>query len=430
MEETIKYPGFRWFVAITYVAVIVSSALSLISIAPLLGDVAKTIGQDIGVTAGIVMSTFNLFVAFGAIAGGVIIDRFGVIRTWFGSLILLIIGSLLTPVLGNTGTGMTIIRIIQGAGTGPIMGCCAAVAAEWFPKKERGILTGMQGLSMGAGVAVGTTLGPLLAHATGNWMSGLACEAGISIAAFIMVVVVALGPKPPVVDDVSDNNSSHDLAKTARDFKEAMFQPATLGTLAVCFALSWVFQAMGDLTPSYLAVDAPVGLGKGTLAAGSIYSTFSIAFMVGAMASGFMTTKVFKGKSRNTILIGWILSTITVYGIIVSEIYSQQGTLIVDLVICGLFMAMVQPPAYAFIATNYPEHITGKVGGTICGLSIFGGVGGATAGAYALHATGHYTAGVLIMVVVSIIGIIGAIFVKTPKIYASVSENSKNNVQQ
>ena len=429
-EESIKYPGFRWFVAITYVVVIISSALSLISIAPLLGDVAKTIGQDIGVTAGLVMSTFNLFVAFGAIAGGVIIDKFGVIRTWFGALTLLIIGSLLTPFLGNTGTGMTIIRVIQGAGTGPIMGCCAALAAQWFPKNERGILTGMQGLSMGAGVAIGTIIGPLLAHATGDWKIGLACEAGISLVALIMVIVVAIGPKPPVVEDISPNNTSHDLAKTAIDFKTAMFQPATLGTLAVCFALSWVFQAMGDLTPSYLAIDPPVGLGKGNLLAGSIYSTFSIAFMVGAVASGFVTTKLFKGKSRNTIIIGFIVSAITIYGLNVSAIFSEQGTLIFDLIICGLFMSMVQPPAYAFIATCYPEHVTGKVGGTIVGLSIFGGVGGATAGAYFLHATGHYFMGVNIMVLVSLLGIIGAIFIKTPKIYQSINENSAENIQQ
>jgi MFS family permease len=244
-----------------------------------------------------------------------------------------------------------------------------------------------------------------------------------------MVIVVAIGPKPPVVEEISSNNS-HDLAKTAKDFKTAMFQPATLGTLVVCFALSWVFQAIGDLTPSYLAVDPPVGLGKGALVAGSIYSSFSIAFMFGAMASGFVTNKIFKGRSKNTILIGFIVAAITTYGLNVSGIISQQGILIFDLVICGLFMSMVQPPAYAFIASYYPEHVVGKVGGTIVGLSIFGGVGGATAGAYALHATGHYTLGVIIMVAVMLIGAIGTIFIKPPKLYESVENNHTNSVQQ
>lgn len=428
-QETIKYPTFRWFVAITYVLVVVSSALALISITPLMGEVAKTIGQSIGITVGIVMSTFNLLVALGAITGGIFIDKFGVTRVWVGSLTLLIIGSLLTPVLGNTGTGMTIIRVIQGAGTGPIMGCCAALAAQWFPQNERGILTGMQGLSMGAGVAIGTIVGPLLANATGSWQSGLAWEAVFSAVALIMTIVVIFGPKPPVVEEIS-SESSHDLAQTARDFKIAMFQPATLGTLLVCFCLSWVFQAIGDLTPSYLAVDAPVGLGKGPLVAGSMYSSFSIAFMFGAMASGVVTNKIFKGKAKNTILLGFIVAAITTYGLNVSGIVSQDAVLIFDLIICGLFMSMIQPPAYAFIASYYPEHIVGKVGGTIVGLSIFGGVGGATMGAYALHVTGHYTMGVIIMVALLLIGAIGTIFIKPPKMYQSVYENSAEKAQQ
>lgn len=425
-EETIKYPGFRWFVAITYVVVIISSALALISIAPLMGEVAHTIGLDIGTTAGIVMSTFNLLVAFGAIAGGPIIDKFGVVKVWFGCLALLLIGALLTPVLGTSGQGMFIIRCIQGAGTGPIMGCAAALAAQWFPAKERGILTGMQGLSMGAGVAVGTIIGPALATATGSWQTGLAWESVITMVAVVMAVIIVLGPKPPVVVEETPKS----LTVAAKDFKTAMLQPATLGALICCFGLSWVFQAMGDLTPSYLAIASPVGLGKGALLAGTIFSAFSFAFMIGAMAGGVITLKVFKGKAKYTILIGFIMSAITVYGLKLSEITSSQSTLVIVLIICGFFMALVQPPVYAFIAVHYPEHIVGKVGGTITGLSIFGGVAGATAGAYFLHATGRYMMGMNTIVVVCLIGLIGTVLLNPPKIYASANRDSELEKQE
>lgn len=423
-EETIKYPGFRWFVAITFVFVIISSALGLISITPLMGDVAKTIGQDIGVTAGIVMSTFNLLVAFGAIAGGPIIDRFGVVRVWFGCLALLAIGALLTPVLGNTGSGMTIIRVIQGAGTGPIMGCAAALAAQWFPVKERGILTGMQGLAMGAGVAIGTTLGPVLANAAGGWQKGLAWETVITLVAFIMVIIVAVGPKPPVTESNSEN--SENLSSIAKDVKTAMLQPSTLGALVCAFGLAWIFQAFNDLTPSFLAIAAPVGLGKGTLQAGQMFSIVSIAFMIGSMSAGFITEKLFKGSVRTTVLLGFIVSAITVYGLKLSGIVSAQTILMIDLIICGFFMSQIQPQVNAFIAVHYPEHIVGKVGGTIYGLSVFGGVAGATAGAYGIHATGHYMMSMNIIVVVCVIGAIGTILLNPPRIYAS--NTSKSNL--
>jgi len=428
-EETIKYPGFRWFVAITYIVVIISSALVLISITPLMGEVAKSIGQDVGVTAGIVMSTFNLLVALGAIAGGPIVDKFGVTKVWFGCLALLILGQLLTPVLGHSGTGMTVLRVIQGAGTGPIMGCCAALAAQWFPKKERGILTGMQGLAMGAGVAIGTIVGPALAQVTGNWQTGLACEAGFTILALIMAIVVAVGPKPPVVD-VQASDSEH-LGDIAKEVKTAILQPATISALICAFGLAWVFQAMGDLTPSYLAIDPPVGLGKGALLGGTIFSTFSVAYMIGAVSSQFFTDKVCKGSTRTTIFIGFIISAITVFGLKISGIVLNQSILIVVLIISGLFMSMIQPQVNAFLAVNYPEHLVGKVGGTIYGLSVFGGVGGATAGAYALHATGGYLMGLNIIVIVCVIGTLGTIFLKPPKMYISASENSTDSgIQQ
>lgn len=424
MESTVKYPGFRWFVAITFVCVIVSSAFGLISITPLMGNVAQSIGKDVGTTAGIVMSTFNLLVALGAIAGGAIIDKFGVIKVWIGCLALLLIGALLTPVLGHSGTGMTVVRVIQGAGTGPIMGCTAALAAQWFPSKERGILTGLQGLAMGAGVAIGVILGPLLAQAAGSWQTGLAYESVFTIISFIMVIVVAKGPKPPAVENILVDSGNSTLV--AKEFKVAMMQPSTLGALICAFGLSWIFQAFNDLTPSFLAIDPPVGLGKGTVLAGSMFSAVSIAFMIGSMCATVITDKIFKGNAKYTILLGFIVSAVTVFGLNISGIVSSQGTLMADLLICGFFMSMIQPQVLAFIAKVYPENITGKVGGTIFGLSVFGGVGGATAGAYGLHLTGYYKLSMIIIVVVCVIGIIGTVFLKVPKIYDATSTKKSN----
>lgn len=424
-EETVKYPGFRWFVGITFVVVIISSALSLISITPLLGEVAKTIGLDIGVTAGIVMSTFNLLVAFGAIAGGLIIDKFGVIKVWFGCLALLLIGQILIPFLGGSGKGMTIIRVIQGAGSGPIMGCAAALAAQWFPKKERGILTGMQGLAMGAGVAIGTTLGPVLAKAAGSWQKGLAMEGIFTAVALVMVIIVAMGPKPPVVEEITESSDSLNIAQ---EVKTAMLQPATFGALICAFGLAWIFQAFNDLTPSFLAIPAPVGLGKGALLAGQMFSIVSIAFMIGSMGGEFITEKIFKGSVRSTVLAGFIVSAVTVYGLKITGIVSSQGLLMVDLIICGLFMSFIQPQVNAFVAKNYPGHITGKVGGTIYGLSVFGGVGGATAGAYFLHSTGRYMMSITVIIIVCVIGAAGTMLLNPPKIYAAENVKSKSHV--
>jgi hypothetical protein len=61
-------------------------------------------------------------------------------------------------------------------------------------------------------------------------------------------------------------------------------------------------------------------------------------------------------------------------------------------------------------------------------LSVFGGVGGASAGAYGLHITGLYQISLTIIVVVCVIGAIGTVILNTPKIYVSNTNKTKINI--
>src|SRR4051812_11627555 len=110
MNERI-YPRFRWFVLITLLVVTSTSSVALISPAPLIGEMIKSMptlspGQISGVTMGI----FTLFVAVAALAGGFLLDKFGVIRVYIGGLMLIIIGELLVPFIGTSLWGLGLIR--------------------------------------------------------------------------------------------------------------------------------------------------------------------------------------------------------------------------------------------------------------------------------------------------------------------------------
>ncbi len=419
MEKTVNYPRFRWFVVATYVLVTVASAFALISIAPLQVEVARTIGLDMGITVGIVMGTFNLLVALGAITGGAIIDRFGLVRVWFGCLGLLILGAVLTPLIGDTPKGITFVRIIQGAGTGPIMGCVPALAAQWFPAKERGIVAGLQGLAMGIGVTVGIVLGPMLAHLTGSWQTGLFWEGVFSsVIAFILVVIVALGPKPPVTHSVGKEEN---LSEITAEVKLALAQPTTWIAVICNFGLTWIFQAFNDLTPVYLSVDPPVGLGKGAIGSGQMFSLVSFIFMIGAVSGGFITEKLFKGREKPVIMMGYIVSCAAAYSLRVAGIVANDTSLLIALVLFGFFSSLIQPQVMAFISKHYPEHITGKVGGIVYGISVFGGVAGVATGAAALHATGQYIVSITIVAGVCVVGAIATSFLSPPQVYSQVN---------
>ncbi|MBP2654031.1 MAG: rane protein, major facilitator superfamily [Firmicutes bacterium] len=408
------YPAFRWFVFIAICIVTASTAVALIAPAPLMGPIAKTLGISLGEATGATMGSFNLFVGISALLGGWFLDKFGAVRVWIASLILIIVGEVAMPSFGTSFGGLNALRIIQGIGTGPIMASTARVAAQWFPVQERGIVTGIQGMAMGLGIAIGFMLAPAVFGATGDWAETLAWLSIMPIIALVMALIIAFGPKAPNSEVVVGGAS----ASSANDFMQALKLPATWAAIACVTWAGWIFQGINDLVPAYIAIDAPIGLGKGPMVAGQYMTIFSVAFMVGAVLSGFLVEKVFGGRSRPVVFLGFAGTAVFSIGLKFPVVTSSDTALIGCLILAGLFSALLTPPSIAFIARNYPEHITGKLGGMAQGIGIFGGTAGVFAGAYALHSTGFYYASLYIVVVISIIGCIFALGQNPPKIFS------------
>lgn len=410
------YPKFRWFVLLTLLIVTSISSLALISPAPLIGEMIKNMpylspGQITGVTMGI----FNLFVAVAALAGGFLIDKMGVIRVYIGGLALIIIGYILMPFIGDTLWGMGLIRFLQGFGTGPIMGAAAAIATSWFPVKERGFVTGIQGFAVSFGIAIGFILVPKMLQATGDWQSALLWLAPFSCIGLILTLIVAFGPKPPVTAVIETGTTNKG------ELLSAIKKPITWIIIACVFLLSWVYQAFNDLTPGYLALDAPVGLGKG--AAGSqLLVGAQISFMIGSIVSGFINDRFLKGNVRPLITTGFLLGAIFAFAMKVPAIYSNTTLLVTSLTLAAFFFSFVNPQAMAYIANNYPKQITGSLGGLTMGIGIFGGTLGVAAGASALHTTGFYGMSINIMCGIALLGFLLALCLRTKSSTSKITD--------
>jgi MFS family permease len=420
--NAVIFPAFRWFVLATLCVVTASTAVALIAPAPLMGPIAKTLGVSLGEATGATMGLFNLFVAISCFIGGWFIDRFGAVRVWIGSLLIIIVGLVLMPVVGTTFGGMSFLRVIQGCGTGPIMGSTAMIAAQWFPVRERGTVTGIQGMSMGLGIAIGFMVAPGIFQSNGNWASTIAWLSAFNILGLLLVLVVNFGPKPPS-QPILDNCEAPVGNET--DFKLALRRPATWAVAFSVLMLGWIFQGFNDITPGYLAIEAPVGLGKGPMAAGKFMMAVQVAFMIGAVLSGFVTEKVFGGRSKPVVFIGFIGTLVFCSSIKFAGVYSNETTMLICMILAGLFMALVQPTSIAFIAKNYPEHITGRLGGMVQAMSVVGGTMGVFAGATALHTTGNYLMSINIIAIIAIIGLIVSQGQNPPKDFC-VIEDQKN----
>ncbi|WP_024287274.1 MFS transporter [Cellulomonas sp. KRMCY2] len=429
--KEITYSPFRWVVLATLFIVTATTALALISPAPLIPNIFGSQFADpamidqvlkgevplpdgllsIGQIAWMTMGWFNLAVAVAALLGGYFVDKLGFVWIYVIGIALIVTGWLLVGTIGDTYNGMMVIRTIQGIGTGPIMASAAAVAATRFPIKERSIVTGTQGAAMSAGIGLGLAFMPKLAVSQGGWESALVSLWPVAVVALAMTAVVAFGPKQAPVEAVAE--SAEQVAEAKHALRKALATPTVWAAIACIVILSWVFQAFNDLTPAYLRLAAPVGVG---FANGSTLLSYAqIANFLGAFAGGIVTERFFRGRVRPALTIGFTMGAVFGLGLLLPAATSSAGLMAVFLCVAAFFFAWVNPNALGYIAKTFPASITGKLGGYAMGIGVFGGTAGVAAGAAALHATGRYTVSILIMVGVCALGVVPALFLRQAK---------------
>jgi MFS family permease len=412
MDELV-YSKFRWYILITLIICTASTAIGLIGPAPITGDIMKTLGQDDpGKVLQVTMTTFNLFVAISALCGGILMDKFGVIKVFIGGIVMISLGAFLVPVIGDSIPGLLFVRFLQGAGTGPIMASSAPLAAAYFPHKERSILAGFQGFSVALGVVIGLMLIPRLTASFGDWQKALMMVGPLGLVGIIMAFIINFGPKPPQA--FSEKTQEEHEASVAHAFKKALSQPVTWVVIAAYFLMSWAFQALIDLTPSYIALDPPTGLGLGAVKGGDYLTLAEILFMIGAVLGGFVTDKIFKGDGRPLMATGFLLGAVFSLLIKYDFITSNHSILVFCLSCAGFFYSFVNPQCVGYIAKNYPKEITGKLGGLATGIAIFGGFAAPAVGGMAISITGRYLMSITILSGILFLGFIVSLFL-TPK---------------
>ncbi|MHB8076398.1 MFS transporter [Desulfosporosinus fructosivorans] len=416
MENSTVYPKFRWFVFLTMIIATIAGAVVMISPSPLVGEVAKGLGVNLGTISAALMAVFTLALGVSAILSGTLVDKLGVTRSYVFGLVVMVIGTILIPFTGNSIGALIVIRVIQGVGQGPITGSISRLAADWFPVQERGLVTGFQGLATSLGVLLGFVIAPTVFASTLSWKAGITWGGFILLLiSLVCTLVVAFGPKPPIV--------SIKTASPKVVFKPFLKMRITWVCILSVVFLCWLFGSFNELTPGYFAVPVPTGLGRGPMVAGQMMMIFQIAFMIGAVLSGFLSENVFGGKEKPLVVLGFTLAAIFCFSIKFSFVYENPIILTICLLIAGISMGMPNPLILGYISKYFPESITGKLGGMALGIGTLISSVGVLIGSMALRSTGTYQLSIVIVSVVAIIGLINALGVKTPK--ETIGTNNK-----
>ncbi|MBP2653976.1 MAG: rane protein, major facilitator superfamily [Firmicutes bacterium] len=414
---------FRWLVLLAVGLVAAVTGVNSLHFTPVLGDVASELGVSLPAAQSSILGIFVFVVALSTIISGAMADRFGVIPVLLVGNLAGVVPNLLFPFVGDIFGAVIVLRIVQGFGAGAVFSLIPLVAAHWFTDGERGRVVGTGMTMLNAGMMTGVMASPLVFQEVGNWRATMGWIGVVEAVLFLYTLYIVCNYKANEQAKVRVNETVQDDAyepkpvanayqSTVADdsgldqLKHALGSPTTYIGIIVCICISWLINALNDLTPQYFALDAPTGVGFGRVMAGKLMVLVQLGTVFGGVIGGFVMDKIFRGNPKPVLVAGFIIAMVAVYVIMIPGIYNDAVVLMLDLFFAGLGVAFLNPAAAVFVAQVYPERIVGRIVGMWLGIGAFGGAIGIFVSALALHATGTYQ---LIVELFAIVGIVGLV---------------------
>jgi MFS transporter, ACS family, hexuronate transporter len=176
---------------------LIMAAQTMANVGPLgIPSVAPLIREDLGLSmaqAGSFISAYYIGPSLISLPAGWMADRWGVRTSMAGGQAIIAIG--LVAVAGSHAfTPLVILMIIAGAGYGILNPTTTKAGISWFPRRQRGTVTGLKQVGLPLGGALGALLMPPLALRVG-WRAAVALAA--SIVVLLAVVTWLLYREPP-----------------------------------------------------------------------------------------------------------------------------------------------------------------------------------------------------------------------------------------
>lgn len=369
MNEKTIYPAYRWLVLLVCCFALIAYSIDMIVYAPILGEIAKDLRIEMGTVINLAMA-FAVAVAVAMMFGGILVDRCGLTAVFVLGLLCASVPATIMPWIGHSYSVVFISRLIQGvvaisfATIGPIL-------ALWFPRREHGLAGGIMMCSLSIGPAVGLIASPEILAAVGSWQKTVAI---LSIPGWVaMVLAIIVTRRPPNPDIVRAVTEAAKSVAGDVTYRKIFAMPMTwIGTFIVFFN-AWGIYSLYNLIPPYLATPAPMGVGLGPVMAGKLSLALAIVGIPAFICGGIFFDKIARGRHKPAIFIGFIMTGLFTYFLLLPGVYQNTALLVICLIIAGWGMSFMAPSLSAFIAMNYPPNFVGSMTGWWFGFGTFGG---------------------------------------------------------
>ncbi len=409
MSEAMQYTRFRWAILFVAATSVVCAMMITMSLAPLVGEISKDLGIDVGATSFAFLGLPMLVLAAGIGLSGFLIDRLGVFPVIITSQLLLVLATAAIAFFGDNYAALLLIRIIQGIGGAGLIAAFTPALALWFPPRELGRVISFQGIAVPIGLMLGLNGGPQLSRVFGSWHFGVS-----ALSVVVLIVLLISLPVAIMAKRLRPGGLQHEN-KGAADSMGILFRmPAFWLGMAIVGLGFWVSSAFSNLTPGFLAVAKPVGAGFGPQSAGSLMSIVTLFTIAAAPLAGFLVDKVFRGRDLVVILIGWVMTAVAFLLIALPSVYGNRIALISALLIAGCANPFVVVTIMAFAGKVFPSNLIGRACGFWMSIAFFAGSAGVMVESLALHATGNYRLPMIITSVCGILGLLISMALKAP----------------
>ncbi|OLL29265.1 MFS transporter [Burkholderia sp. SRS-W-2-2016] len=358
---------YRWFIVFM---LFLACAISYLDRAAL-SVAAPLIAKDLQLDAahlGIVFSAFFVGYALFCFVGGYAADRFGAKRVLIVAIGLWSIFCGLTAA-ASTLLSLLVIRVIFGAGEGPLATCTSKIISNWFERKEQTTAVGFanSGLQLGAALA-----GPIVGLMALHWGWRIPF---IVIGAFGLLWVLmwsifstdrpehnrwARGMVSPSMQAKVDHTESKALPKMS--LGHYLTSPTIWATSLAYFGYAYILYFFLSWFPSYLMMERHL-----SLSSMSIVNVIPWLLGFAGIALGGLTSDMIYRwtgdalKSRKIVIVGGLL--VAAVCVAIAGTASSVGAAVALMGTTVFFMNLTLSVYWAIILDTVEPERMGGVGG-------------------------------------------------------------------
>ncbi|MFM0227634.1 MFS transporter [Paraburkholderia dipogonis] len=419
---------YRWFIVFMLFLACAISYLDRAALSVAAPLIAKDLHLD-PAHLGIVFSAFFVGYSLFCFIGGYAADRFGAKRVLVVAIGLWSIFCGLTAAASSVAM-LLVIRVIFGAGEGPLATCTNKIISGWFERKEQTTAVGFanSGLQLGAALA-GPVVGLMAVH--WGWRIPFIVIGMLGVLWVLMWSIFSSdrpegnrwvrGAMPAGSDAGAELPARESVAHTPLSFY--LKSPTIWATSLAYFGYAYILYFFLSWFPSYLMMERHLSLSSMSIVN---VIPWILGFM-GIALGGFISDRIFRLtgnalKSRKIVIVGGLL--IAAACVACAGTANSVGSAVALMGITVFFMNLTLSVYWAIILDTVEPARMGGVGGFMHLLANTAGILAPILTGFLVQWTKVFTSAFLLSGGIALAGALAvAVFVRAPR---NISETHGN----